>query len=439
MSMPVQVNMRAMQGTIVADHYRLDHYIAEGGFGAVFRATHLAYGLELREAAVKLAKRPMTDRQTQETFGDAILMAKLADTAPDLTLRQHFITIHDAGRCRDGEALGGHPYVVMEYLANGSLADQMTAPFPLTRAIDYFEQMLRALAFMHRSGHRSGIVHRDLKPSNILLSRRPGTPDVLKITDFGLAMEMNTALGWTRSGGTVPYMASESFSHGICSPQSDVYALALIFYEMLTHVNPFTEIGTHLSGDDPSQQEELRRLHLAARQRERFPLLDTHEELRRHPGLRRVIRTALASDMQTRKYTNAVELQGAWLQAKEGTEPPPPPPPWELVRRLVNEAEQCLTAGDDARAETLLAEAMELNRNPQAVPDRMVVGKGYLLAVRMLLTRAQVDDAVKLAVEGYQRRVCRSTCQAMARCYQTMQSPSAALFQQEAQRCTDRE
>ena len=72
-------NMRLFEGEIVAGHYRLDKYLDEGGFGAVYRATNLAFGLELRTVAIKLAKRPLSDEEARDIFGDAIKMTKLAD------------------------------------------------------------------------------------------------------------------------------------------------------------------------------------------------------------------------------------------------------------------------------------------------------------------------------------------------------------------------
>jgi serine/threonine protein kinase len=332
----------------------------------------------------------------------------------------------------------------MELVRGGSLQRSLrVGPFPLTRAAAYFDQMLKAMAFMHGDdgGLRRPIAHRDLKPSNILVLRHAAAPDVIKITDFGLAVEVDSLMGWVESGGDLAYLAPESFSHNICSPQSDVYMLGLVFYEMLTGHNPFSEVGQHLRGDDEAQRTELRRLHLAARQMETFPLLARHEEIRQRPELGHIIRTALQSDMNAREYKNAREFQRAWQQVKDGAihSTPRPEKHWDTVRRLTGEADQAFAVGDYERGDTLLCRASEINRDARRVPDSMSVGRCYLLMVERLLKRGEVDEAGFLANEGYRRRRRRSTCLAMARYYQSQRSPVAAEFERQAQASPDQD
>lgn len=446
MSEKDSINMREFQGQTIGDRYHLEKFLDEGNFGAVYKASHIAYGVELREVAIKIAKRPMTDHEASSAFHDALLMARLADEAPDI-VRRHFVMVHDAGRCPEGGALAGHPYVVMELVRGGSLKHSLkSGAFPLTRAIIYFDQILEAMGFMHggptRGEGRAPVAHRDLKPGNILVTRKMDSPDVIKVTDFGLAVEVDSLLGWVESGGDLAYLAPESFSHNICSPQSDVYMLGLVFYEMLTGKNPFSVVGTHLRGEDQEKQAELRRLHLSARQMERFSLLESHEEIRPRPALGKVIRTALQVDMASRTYTNAYELLGAWQQAKTETGPKDHSAlehPWSVVRRLTSEAEQCFAVGDPERGDELLRDAMKINRDKNRMPDRMVVGHTYLKKVERLLHLGNVEEASELAVEGYRRRKCRSTCLAMARCYAAQGSPAAASFQRQADDCSDKE
>jgi hypothetical protein len=431
--------MRSFEGSVIADRYRLDQYLDEGAFGAVYRSTHLAHGVELREVAIKLAKRPMIESEARRAFGEALLMTQVTDATPDATLRQHFISVYDAGRCPDNCPLAGHPYVVMELVRGGSLARGLrVGPFPLTRALSYFNQILRAMAFMHSDdgGLRQPITHRDLKPSNILVLRHANAPDIIKVTDFGVAVEVDSLIGWVESGGDLAYLAPESFSHNICSPQSDVYMLGLVFHEMLIGSNPFSEVGRHLSGDNEASRAELRRLHLVARQLETFPLLERHEEIRRRPQLGRVILTALQPEMHARTFQNAREFQRAWEQAQagEGDLSPRSERAWETVRRLTGEAEQAFAVGDYKRGEALLGQAGEINRDARRVPDPMIIGRCYLLMVERLLKRGEVNEAGLLASEGYQRRRRRSTCLAMARYYEAQRSPVlAAEFARQAQ------
>jgi serine/threonine protein kinase len=451
MSTPLPL-MRSFEGAVIDNRYRLEYYLDEGNFGAVYRATHLVYGVSLRDVAIKIAKRPMTDSEARSAFADALLMAKMVDASLDPVVRGYFIAVHDAGRCPEGGPLAGHPYVVMELVPGGSLKHSLRiGPFPLKRAIAYFDQILSAVAFMHRGGvsegstdaPRGAILHRDLKPSNILVIRQKGAPDSIKITDFGLAIETDSLLGWVKSGGDLAYLAPESFSHNIASPQTDVYMLALMFYEMLNGSNPFAEVGSYLHGPSGEKQTELRRLHLEARHAERFALLDRHEELRNRPAMARVIRTALAVEMTSRTYANADEFLAAWREAKRvdpqlsGEERSEQP--WEMARRLTGEAEQCFAVRDERRGEELLSAASEINQDARRVPDSRLVGRTYLRMVEYLLRHGNPGEAGKLANEGYQRRKCQSTCLAMAAYYAFEKSPLAARFEQEAQTCQDQE
>jgi serine/threonine protein kinase len=438
-------SMRDLEGTTVANHYRLVRFLDEGAFGAVFLAAQLAYGVTLREVAIKVAKRPMSDTVARGVFRDALLMTQVAERSPNSRIRDRFVQVYDAGCCPRNEALAGHPYLVMELL-DGSLKKALKiGRLPLTRAIEYYDQILEAMAFMHGGGQsdRAPVAHRDLKPANILLARRKDEPDVLKISDFGLAVEVDSRLGWVESGGDLAYLAPESFSHDICSPQSDVYALGLVFYEMITAESPFGEVGQHLQGSDVAQRAELRRLHLQARQLERFAALDEHEELRLRPQLIRVIRTALAIDMRDRTYNNAYELRGAWEAAKCSTrtekKEPPQELPWEAVRHLTAEAERFFAVGDREESEQCLRRAAQINGDPSRVPDSMVVAATYRLWVESLLRRGELDEAGKVAVEGYRRRKCRSTALAMAAWYGAQHSPLEARFEQESEACRDRD
>jgi serine/threonine protein kinase len=317
--------------------------------------------------------------------------------------------------------------------------------FPLTRAIEYFDQILQAAAFMHGGlvrpdGQRVAIVHRDLKPENILVARRQDSPDIVKVTDFGLAVEIDSLLRWVETGGDLTYMAPESFSHHVSSTQSDVYTLALLFYEMLTGHNPFGEVGAHLRGTPEEKEQALRQLHVTARQTERFRFLEQHEELRQRPAMAQVIRNALAADMSSRAFTDACELRAAWEKAKcTDAGSPPKVSPWDTVRRLTNEAVQCFRVGNTERGQDLLRQAIDLNRDKSRVPDPMVVGRTYLLVIEQMLRQGKTDEAGRLATEGYQRRRCRSTCLCMARYYQSVSSPLAARFEQEAESCGDQE
>src|SRR5439155_17600198 len=130
----------------------------------------------------------------------------------------------------------GRPYLALEFVDGPSLADTIGArPQPPRFAAQTVETLARAV----HACHQAGIVHRDLKPGNILLTSR-GVP---KIADFGLAKRLD-GVGKTATGdilGTPIYMAPEQASGRVkdVGPQTDVYALGVILYEMLTGRPPF--------------------------------------------------------------------------------------------------------------------------------------------------------------------------------------------------------
>jgi hypothetical protein len=145
----------------------------------------------------------------------------------------HIIDIHDIGETEDGEL-----YLVMEYLVGTALSGELArGPMPLARGIDILEQMCAALA----RAHDLGVIHRDLKSDNILLSTRGGRKDFVKILDFGLAhLALDRRLAPKGAVfGTPEYMSPEQARGEEATAQSDLYALGVLFFEMLTGQLPF--------------------------------------------------------------------------------------------------------------------------------------------------------------------------------------------------------
>src|SRR5262249_10938895 len=128
----------------------------------------------------------------------------------------------------------GLPFLSLEYLSGGTLAQQVRGPHPAREAAALMETLARTV----QHAHEHGVVHRDLKPANILLTAE-GTP---KVTDFGLAKHERPELTATGAVvGTPQYMAPEQArgDNRTVGPAADVYALGAILYELLTGRPPF--------------------------------------------------------------------------------------------------------------------------------------------------------------------------------------------------------
>jgi serine/threonine protein kinase len=215
-------------GKLAADKYVILSLISEGGMGAVYRAMQLPVQ---REVAFKVLRAELQDSdQGQDRFArEARAVSKL--THPNI------ITMHDFGVDDDG-----HPFMVMEYAPGKSLADWMMQPgLKLDRISHVFRQILSALS----EAHQQGIIHRDLKPENLIVTKTGSDSDYIKLLDFGIARMVHDGAtrGLTREGevfGTPHYMAPEQAQgKKDIGPPADVYALGIMFYEMLSGDCPF--------------------------------------------------------------------------------------------------------------------------------------------------------------------------------------------------------
>ena len=230
----------------VIGNYRLIEKIGEGGFGVVYRAEQSAP--VRREVALKIVKPGMDTRQVLGRFEAEKQALAMMDHA-------HIAKVHDAGSTERGR-----PYFVME-LVDG---------IPITKFCDR-ERLAtreRLALFMEVCGavqhaHQKGIIHRDIKPSNVLVTRHNGAP-VPKVIDFGVAkatqQDLTDATIYTRQEqliGTPAYMSPEQVEGGgqDLDTRSDIYALGVLLYELLTGTTPFDSkrLAT-------ASQEEVRRL-----------------------------------------------------------------------------------------------------------------------------------------------------------------------------------
>ena len=215
-------------GAVVAERYRIDRPLSQGGMGAVFEATQL--GLDRRVALKLLLPAFARDAKVRERF------RREARSAASLS-HPHIIQIHDYGISDFG------PYIVMELVEGQSLRQLLRAgPLSPARAAEVIGQLCSAVT----AAHDAGIVHRDLKPENILLCGPPPAATI-KVIDFGIAKlrqqpEEGTAdLTGSNVIGTPHYLAPEQCLGLELDARADVYALGVVLFEMLAGRVPFAD------------------------------------------------------------------------------------------------------------------------------------------------------------------------------------------------------
>ncbi len=192
--------------------------------GVVYRARHVLID---RVVAVKLIRPDLKS----ETHLRAWMVREAR--AANRVDHAHIVDIHDIGETDEGDL-----YLVMEYIIGIPLSSELAkGAMPLARAVDVLEQMCAALA----RAHDLGVVHRDLKSDNIHLTIKGGRKDYVKILDFGLAALARDARLAPKGAvfGTPEYMSPEQARGEDVGAQSDLYALGVLFYEMLAGQLPF--------------------------------------------------------------------------------------------------------------------------------------------------------------------------------------------------------
>ena len=230
----------AVKLDILPPRYRDPKLIGRGGMGDIYLATDTALG---RTVVIKvLADRYAEDVSVRERFTREALAAARLSGEPNT------VTIYDVGEHRD------RPFIVMQYLSGGSLADVLSreGAQPPERAVRWLEEAARALD----SAHDKGVVHRDVKPANLMLD---GEGHV-HVADFGIAsaagMDSLTMTGTVL--GTAGYLSPEQAQGERAGPASDRYALAVVAWELLTGERPFasdsptTEAAAHVNAPVPS-------------------------------------------------------------------------------------------------------------------------------------------------------------------------------------------
>ncbi|MGC6417300.1 MAG: serine/threonine-protein kinase [Bradymonadia bacterium] len=211
--------------------YALGKRLGVGSMGIVHLAVHESLG---RQAALKLRfkeNHPSEELLSERFFQGAVLQAELN--------HQAIAQIHDYFETDTYQA------IAIEYLAGGSLEDQLKATGRPIDVIDVVGTGL-TLAAALRVAHAQGVVHRDIKPANILFARA-GVPQTAKLCDFGVAKAPERSPDLTVVGanvGTIWYMPPEQFAKAELDGRADIYALGATLYEMLTGTIPFERVDT---------------------------------------------------------------------------------------------------------------------------------------------------------------------------------------------------
>ncbi len=201
--------------------YELIKEIGRGGMGVVFKARDVRLNRIVALKMIRGGALANTD-ELQRFEKEAAAAAQL--------IHPNIVALYEVSP-NDQQ-----PYLSMEFIGGTSLAERLLlGPLPSRRAAAYLEQTARAVHY----AHTRGIVHRDLKPANVLLDEN----DQTKVTDFGLAKQIDNKSDQTRTGailGTPSYMSPEQAAgRKEISPASDVYSLGAILYELITGKPPF--------------------------------------------------------------------------------------------------------------------------------------------------------------------------------------------------------
>ena len=224
--------------------YLLEQEIGAGGMAVVFRARDDRLD---RLVALKLLTPWLA---ADEDFRHRFLRESRAAAAVD---DPHIIPVYEAGEA------DGVLFIAMRYVVGGDIRSRLRrdGPFAAARAAAVLSPVASALG----AAHGAGLVHRDVKPANMLVDSRPGRPDHVYLSDFGLAKTRSASVQLTRTGlnlGTVGYMAPEQIEGREVDGRTDQYALACAAFELLSGAVPFEReqdlavLYAHLSEPPPS-------------------------------------------------------------------------------------------------------------------------------------------------------------------------------------------
>ena len=217
----IRLESEGQQGQLIKS-YELKELIGAGGYGEVYRA----YQPQVRREVAIKSILPQYANQSEfirRFEAEAHMVAQLE--------HPHIVPLYDYWREPNGA------YLVMRWLRGGSLEDALkNGPWNPEAAVKLLDQITGALML----AHQRGIIHRDLKPANILLDENGNA----YLTDFGIAKQMTVSASMTQAGvvmGSPAYMAPETVNDETLTPQTDIYSLGVVLFEILTGRHPFPD------------------------------------------------------------------------------------------------------------------------------------------------------------------------------------------------------
>jgi beta-lactam-binding protein with PASTA domain len=324
------VGYHSLIGELFDGRYLIESRLGSGGMADVYLATDQSLG---RKVAIKI----LSDRYARDA--DFVERFRREAAAAASLRHPNIVTVYDRGEAR------GTSYIAMEYLDGPTLKEEIghRAPMPEPEVIGYATQALAALD----AAHRQGVVHRDIKPHNMVLTDEGR----LKVTDFGIARAANTQQ-MTEVGsivGTAQYLSPEQARGLPVGPQSDIYSMGIVLYEMLSGDLPFNgdsavEIAMKQVSDPPPPLHARNRLvspameQVVMRALAKDPALRFQSARQMAEELARVGRGQAASP-DTQQATRVIAAGDATrvIRPESATSVlhPPPPPERPAPRRSV--------------------------------------------------------------------------------------------------------
>jgi eukaryotic-like serine/threonine-protein kinase len=364
-------------GDVVAERYRIDAVVGEGGMGIVYRAEHLHL---CKPHALKVLLPEWS------SMPEVVARFEREAVAAGNIESPHVAAATDFGRLP-----GGSFFLVMEYVDGRTLRSVLDrGPLDPARAV----HVLRGIAAGLRAAHAVGIVHRDMKPENVMLVLRDGDSDFVKVLDFGIAKV--DGLGSNQAGpsnvltrvgsviGTPDYMSPEQALGQPVDARSDLYSVGVILFEMLAGRCPYvggavTVLGQHVTAEIPELPSEV-----AAG-------VD--------PRIRGIVRRLLAKAPENR-FADTTELLSALDELS--VQPPPlrPPDPQrlslELVSRRTGDVAQRLGRSALSGMRAVEAVTRRVLADPRALREHATRGRLLVAAVVLAVLVATIVAVVGL-------------------------------------------